>query len=423
MTADPPVTIEHVRIDDEERVGLRLVDGLIAAVGTNVAAEPGDHVIDGSGCVAIPGLVNGHTHAAMTLFRGFGDDLPLMQWLETKIWPAEARLTPDDVYWGTRLACLEMVRSGTTNFWDMYWHGPEVARAVIDAGMRATVASVFFDGADDAAGRAKRPEAIDALDALLAVTDTSPLVRAGLGPHAIYTVSGASLTWLAELAADRDLPVHIHLSETAAEVTDCVDAHGMRPAPYLDSLSLLGTTTVLAHGCWLDAAELHLVGERGATIVTNPVSNLKLANGRIFPFDAARERRIPLGLGTDGASSNNSLDLLQDVKTFALVQKHAVDDPAAVDADTALAVATGRSSPLLGGHDLVVGAPADVVLVRLDTPEIIPATGTSAVVYAATGAQVDTTIVAGRVLMEHRRCDDIEEILGQVRSRSDRLRG
>ncbi|HEX6310971.1 MAG TPA: amidohydrolase family protein, partial [Acidimicrobiia bacterium] len=347
---------------DGQRITLRAVDGKIAELGTEVEPHAGDERLAADGLALVPGLVNGHTHAAMTLFRGYGDDLPLMEWLETRIWPVEARLTAEDVYWGTRLACVEMIRSGTVRFWDMYWQPSAVARAVEDAGIRATVGAPLVDGLDPDRSEELRASARQGIDALAAV---GPRVTASLAPHAIYTVSEGSLRWIAEEAEARELPVHIHVSETREEVERCVAVHGVRPAAYLDRLGLLGHHSLLAHGVWFDAEELALVGERGATVVTNPVSNLKLAVGGVFRYDAARACGVPVGLGTDGPGSNNSLDLLQDVKVFALLQKHAAGDPAAVPAAEAWAVATGARAPLLGQTGrLAVGEPADFVLVR-----------------------------------------------------------
>ncbi len=388
--------VQDVALDGES-VGLRVEGGTIAALGPGVEAASGDEVLDGAGMALLPGLVNGHTHAAMTLFRGFGDDLPLMEWLEHRIWPVEAKLTADDVYWGTRLACVEMIRTGTVRFWDMYWHPAAVARAVEDAGLRATVALPLIDGLDEQRAATMRAEATTALDAL---EETGDQVGASLGPHAIYTVSEDSLRWVAEETAARGIPVQIHCSETEDEVQTCVAAHGARPAHYLDRLGVLTDRTVLAHGVWLDDDELALVGERGATVVTNPVSNLKLAVGGVFPYAKAREHGVAVGLGTDGAASNNSLDLFQDVKFLALTQKQEADDPAAMPATEAWAVVTGRRAPALGESGrLAVGEPADFLLVPTDLPELVPGELTANLVYAASGAVVDTTVVAGRVLM------------------------
>jgi 5-methylthioadenosine/S-adenosylhomocysteine deaminase len=279
----------------------------------------------------------------------------------------------------------------------MYWQPEAVARAVEDAGIRASVALPLVDGLDARKSDALRADAERSLDAL---ADTGPRVAATLGPHSIYLVSEKSLRWVAELSSDRDVPVHIHLTETEGEVRDCVAAHGVRPAEYLDRIGVLSPRAILAHGVWLDEDELALIAERGATIVTNPVSNLKLAVGDVFPYAKARARGIAVGLGTDGAASNNSLDLFQDMKHLALVQKHAERDPAAMPATEAWAVATGRRAPVLGQSGRVaVGEPADFLLVRSDAPELTPGDLVANLVYAAAGAVVDTTVVAGRVLM------------------------
>jgi 5-methylthioadenosine/S-adenosylhomocysteine deaminase len=405
---------------DGEVMGLRVEDGAIVELGPDLEAKHGDDLIDASGLLLCPPMVNGHTHAAMTLFRGFGDDMPLMDWLRTKIWPAEAKLEPDDVYWGTRLACVEMIRSGTTKFFDMYWHGGEVARAVVDSGVRAAVSTVMIDELDPAKGEGMRPQV---LESLAKVAEAGPLVTPSLGPHAIYTVSAESLAWLAELAAERGIPIQIHLSETEQEVGDCLDAHGRRPAAYLDELGFLSERTVLAHGVWLDQAELELIAERGATVVANPAANMKLAVGGVLPYPAAAAAGAAIGLGTDGVSSNSNLDSFEEVKLFALSQKHASGDPATLPAAEALAIARGLRSPVLAGTALAVGEPADFLLIRGSDPELSAGDPDADLVYAAGGGVVDTTVVAGRVLMRDREVAAAEEIVAEVHSRARRLTG
>jgi len=400
-------------------VGVRCKDGLIAAIGPDVEPAAADETLDGAGLALIPGLVNAHTHAAMTLFRGYADDLPLLEWLEQHIWPVEKRMDDEDVYWGTRLACVEMIRTGTTAFWDMYWHAHAAARAVEDAGVRAVTAAPLIDGADEAKSERACADADRSLAEIAAAG--GPLARAGLAPHAIYSVSERSLRWVAERAAELRVPVQIHLSETEQEVTDCVAEHGMRPAFLLDSVGLLGPQTVLAHGVWLDEAELDLIAERGATVATNPVANMKLAVGGIYPYLAARDRGVAMGLGTDGAGSNNSLDLLADAKAFALVQKHAADDPAAVTAAETLRLATGGLSELLGGGALDVGSPADFLLVRADAPELSLGSLAAGLVYAASGSVVDTTVVAGKVLMRGGVVEGADEVVARARERASGL--
>jgi len=402
---------------DGEPVGLRTQEKIIIEIGPGVRAQPGDDVIDAGGGILVGPLINGHTHAAMTLFRGYGDDLPLMRWLEEKIWPIERRLEPEDVYWGTRLACLEMIRSGTVRFWDMYWHAPAAARAVADAGMRATVAAPLIDV--DGRSEQMRAAALDTLDEL---ADAPDRIDAGLAPHAIYTVTEDSLRWIAKLAAERDIPVQIHLSETEQEVIDCLAAHGERPARYLDRVGLLSPRTVLAHGVWVDQDELELIAARGATVVTNPVANLKLAVGGVFPYPQARAAGVRVGLGTDGPGSNNSLDLFSDMKTFALVQKHAANDPAAIDAVETWEIATGQKAPALGAAPaLEAGQPADFLLLRAGAPELSFGELPAALVYAASGAVVETTVVGGQPLMRDGVIDGAEEVLVRALERARRL--
>jgi 5-methylthioadenosine/S-adenosylhomocysteine deaminase len=403
---------------DGELVGLRAANGLIAELGPSVRPHQGDEVIEAAGMPICPPLVNGHTHAAMTLFRGYGDDLPLMEWLRTKIWPAETKLEPEDVYWGTRLAAVEMIRSGTTRFFDMYWHGAEVGRAVADAGIRAVVSAVLIDGLDPARGEGLRAQALESLESLATF---GPEITPSLGPHAIYTVSRESLGWIAEVAAERQVPVHIHLAETESEVNDCVEANGTTPARYLDQLGLLGPRTLLAHGVWLEPAGLELIAEHGATVVTNPAANMKLAVGRAFPYTRAADAGVALGLGTDGVSSNSNLDMFEEVKLFALLQKHAGGDPSLLPAAEALAIARGRRSALIGGTPLDVGAPADFLLLRADDPVLSAGRLDGDLVYAASGSVVDTTVVAGRVLMRDRAVAGAEEIVAEVRARAARL--
>jgi 5-methylthioadenosine/S-adenosylhomocysteine deaminase len=405
---------------DGQVVGLRVEDGKIAELGADVEARAGDEVVDGSGLLLCPPMVNGHTHAAMTLFRGFGDDLPLMEWLRKRIWPAEAKLEPEDVYWGTRLACVEMIRAGTAKFLDMYWHGAESARAVRDSGMRAAISSVIIDQLDPAKGEELRPQVIEVLDQL---DESGPLIQPSLGPHAIYTVSPETLRWVAELAAERDIPLQIHLSETEQEVSDCVTVHGKRPAAYLDDLGFLGSRTALAHGVWLDDSELELVAEQRATVVANPAANMKLAVGGVLPYPAAARAGVALALGTDGVSSNSNLDSFEELKLFALSQKHASGDPSVLPAAEALAIARGLRSPLLAGAPLELGAPADFLLLRSSDPALSAGDLDADLVYAASGSVVDTTVVAGRVLMRDRRVPAADEIVAEVRERARRLTG
>ncbi|HXF30393.1 MAG TPA: amidohydrolase [Solirubrobacterales bacterium] len=402
---------------DGERVGLRCgEDGTIAALGPEVVAGQGEETLDAAGAILVPPLVNGHTHAAMTLFRGSGGDLPLMPWLEERIWPVEAKLEPEDVYWGARLACLEMIRSGTTRFWDMYWHPEATARAVADAGLRAAIGAPMFDQGRDP--KEAQEQARESLETLAA---TGGAVTAALAPHSIYMVSEGSLAFLAELSAETGAPVQIHLSETKPEVDDCIGEHGRRPAAYLDDLGLLSERAVLAHGVWLDDEELDLIAARGATVVSNPAANMKLAVGKVFDWPSARAAGVRVALGTDGAGSNDSLDLLADLKLFALAQRHAAADATAIAVDDAWAIATGAKAPLLGATPLAVGEAADFLLLDPTAPELAVGELTADLVYAADRTAVDTVVVAGRVLMRGGVQPERAEVVARAAERAARL--
>ena len=412
----PGLTVSRVLIDGEP-CSIRCADGRIAELGPDVRPEPGDDLMDGGGAPVVPPLVNGHTHAAMTLFRGTGGDLPLMRWLQERIWPVEARLEAEDVYWGARLACLEMARTGTARFWDMYWHPAETARAACDAGLRAVVGGPLIESGIDGGDLKDAAE-----ETVAAVADATGAITPSLAPHAIYTVGQESLRWIGERASADSLPIQIHLSETEEEVRDCLAAHGMRPAAYLDACGLLGKRTILAHGVWLDDSEMDLIAERGSTVVTNPAANMKLAVGAVFSYPRARRAGVAVGLGTDGAGSNDALDLLADLKLFALAQKHAAGDAEAITAAQAWEVATGAGAPALGGGGtLTAGAPADFLILRAGAHELVPGDLIEALVYAAGGSVVDSTIVAGRPVMRHGHVPDEEEILARAAERAGRL--
>lgn len=321
-----------------------------------------------------------------------------------------------------------MIRTGTARFWDMYWHPGATARAVEDAGLRATIGGPLFD----AAGSTEQMQET-ALASLDELAQSGPLVAASLAPHSIYTVSEGLLRWTAELSVQRSLPIQIHLSETEDEVNECLERHGLRPAAYLDRLGVLGERTVLGHGVWLDEAELDLIAERGCTVVANPVANMKLAVGGVLPYPAARRAGVRVGLGTDGAGSNDSLDMLADLKIFALSQRHASGDATVLPAAEAWRIATGGASPLLsrpqrklhGMHGksvaTAVGGPADFLLLDPDSPALGLGDLYTDLVYAASGSIVDTTVVAGRALMRGGVVDGAEEIVVRARERARRL--
>ena len=369
-------------------------------------------MIEAKGKNALPGLVKHHTHTPMVHLRGIGDDLALQPWLETKIWPQEAKLKPEDVYWGAKLACLEMVKTGTTTFLDMYFHMDQVGRAVKEMGLRAFLAEGVIDLGipSRAEEQFKAAEAANRKIEALRSSRITPV----LGPHAPYTVSEASLLRFREIADREGYRIHTHLSETKREVDDCVAQHGMRPAAYLDKIGFLAKDVVAAHGCWLDSREIEILARTGTKVAHCPTSNMKLAAGQAMPYAAMKEAGIVMGLGTDGAASNNSLDLFEAMKTAALLQKFAHNDPSVLPASEAFQLSTLGGARALGIDAGLIqpGRLADLILVDPRRPELTPRhDDTSNWVYAAHGNCVDTVICDGQVIMKGRRVKGEAEIL------------
>lgn len=394
--------------------------GVIRSIGPDAGREhrgDADVTIDASGTLAVPGFVNTHTHAAMTLLRGYADDMHLQQWLSEKIWPLEAHLTGDHVYWGTRLACLEMVRTGTVAFNDMYFFMEDAGRAAHEAGVRAVLSHgiITFGDEDKFAQEMKATENLAGFVRSLG----NPLITSAIGPHAPYTVPPNHLSLCAEYSRDEQVMLHTHLAETKQEVDDCQKAHGVSPAKLLDAAGCLTNRTVAAHGCWLSEDDCRLLGERGAHLAHNPVSNMKLATGRAMPYHWLKEAGVNVSIGTDGCSSNNNLSMLEEMKTAAICQKFFWNSDTLLPADEALSLATGCGAKALGyqGGVITTGMPADICLISLDHPSMIPLHNpVSNVVYAAESGAVETVICNGQVLM-HKSCiPDEEAILQGARS-------
>ena len=400
------------------------VDVCISREGFIIAAGPdagrtfrgeADSIIEGKGRVLLPGLVNTHTHAAMTLLRGYADDMPLQQWLSEKIWPLESHLTGDDVYWGTRLACLEMIKTGTTAFHDMYFFMEDAARGVEAAGMRAVLTYGFIDLFSEE----RREQEIRATERFVRHIKAleNPQIKASVGPHAVYTVSQEGLRWLAEYSREEGIGIHIHLSETEQEVGDAVKAWGMRPPGILDRCGILTPRTVAAHCCWLDQAECTLLGERGVSVAYNPASNMKLAVNRAMPYHWLREAGVNVSLGTDGCSSNNNLDMFEEMKTGALLQKFYWNSPTLLPATEMLAIATSGGARALGigSGTITPGTPADLILLDRHAPCNTPMHQIpSNAVYSCNGSAVTTVICQGRVLMLDRHIPGEEEVISRA---------
>ena len=350
----------------------------------------------------LPGLVNAHTHAGMTLMRGMADDLPLMRWLQEHIWPVESRWVGDEfVRDGTALAVAEMLRGGTTCFNDMYFYPGDAGRVAAAAGMRCVVGMIVIDfptvwaaGADEYLARAT--EVHDEFR-------SHPLVDTAFAPHAPYTVSDEPLERIRVLADELDVPVHIHLHETAAEVENATEKQGRRPFARLERLGLVSPRLVAVHMTNLDEAEIHRLAECGAHVVHCPESNLKLASG-FCPVARLLAAGVNVALGTDGAASNNDLDMIQEMRTASLVAKAVARDATAVPAHRAIAMATIAGARALGKDDtigsLVPGKAADVIAVDLGGIESQPVyDAASQVTFSASGRQVSDVWIAGRVVL------------------------
>jgi len=396
--------------DDARRVlhgDVFVEDGVVTHVGEVQGRKEADQTVDGRGQVLLPGLVNLHTHLAMTLLRGYGDDLPLEEWLSTRIWPAEDRIDADAMRAGVRLGLLEMVRGGTTSFLDMYWMEQDVlAPACREAGVRAWAGEGMVDF-QTPEGEPNRKVAL--VEAWLRSwsREKDPLVTPCPAPHATYTARGETFRECGRLSREYGVPMHTHCGETRKEVYDVAAKTGRRPLAELAHHGALGPRAVLAHCGWTTKAEVDAIAAAGAAVAHCPVSNLKLATGGVAPVPELQHAGVRVGLGTDGAASNNTLSMWETMKLAAILHKHHRWEATAVPAQRALDMATRDGADALHRGDLgriQPGATADLCLVDFRRPHLVPRHDTvSLLVYAASAADVSATIVGGRILMRDGR--------------------
>jgi 5-methylthioadenosine/S-adenosylhomocysteine deaminase len=387
---------------------VKIDEGKIVELGQNIVSSRNDETIDCRGKVMIPGIVNTHTHLAMTLLRGYADDLELKEWLEEKIWPLEKRLTADMVYSGALLGCLEMIRTGTTCFVDMYFFMERVADAVKESGLRGLLSHGIIDPPNKADKERDRKRTLALSQYIKRLGE--PRVRFIVGPHSPYTCDQDTLLWCKEIAEKEDTIVGIHVAETRGEQARSEENKKARVVDYLDRIGFLSDRVLAAHAVWLTKSEVKLLGKRGARVAHCPVSNMKLASGGVAPVPEMWEASVPVGLGTDGPASNNSLDMFETMKMCALIHKAYRWDPTIAPAQRVLDMATIDGAKCIGMEktigSLEPGKMADIVLVDLQDPNMIPvhngATIVSDLVYSANGNNVDTTIVNGNVLMANR---------------------
>lgn len=414
-------------MDEKNRVfpkgSIAIEEGKITAVGeVNV---PADEIIDASGKVVLPGLVNSHTHLPMTLLRGVADDMALIPWLREKIWPLERNLTPERVYAGALLGCLEMIKSGTTCFADQYFYMEEVARAVEESGIRG----VLSYGIIEFGNLARKESEIKAGESLVRNFHgkANGRVLTMFGPHAPYTCSKECLMEVKELAAKYKVGIHIHLSESEGDVRDTIAFQGGRPIRVLGEIGFLGPEVLAAHCVEVLEDEMELLQKSGVRVAHNPVSNLKLASG-IAPVKEFLERGIVVGMGTDGPASNNNLDMFEEMKVCALAAKIRERDPTVVSAQQTLRMATIGGAMAVGLGDEIgsieAGKKADIILVNTKKPHLTPTHNViSNLVYSGRGDDVITVIVDGRVLMKDRKVLTLneEEVLEKAQKAADEM--
>ncbi|HIC90917.1 MAG TPA: amidohydrolase [Syntrophaceae bacterium] len=384
---------------------------------TSVARD----TITAEGCLIMPGLINTHTHAPMSLFRGMADDLPLMKWLKDYIFPAEAKLTEDMVYWGTLLSCGEMILSGTTTFCDGYFLEDQVAKAVKDSGMRAVLAQGVIDlpapGIDDPKKNIKHLEKF-----IQTWKDTSALITPAAFCHSPYTCSENTLRDAKDITRRYNVPFLIHLSETEEEVHNLWKRYKKRATHYLRDLNVLDRDTLAVHCIWLDEDELDVLKEYEVKVSHNPESNMKLGCG-VAPVPEMLQRGIIVGLGSDGAASNNNLDMFQEMDTAAKLHKVTKMDPTVLDAKSVVEMATIKGAMALNLEGIIgsleKGKRADLIIIDMQKPHLTPCYNPySHIVYAAKCSDVRHVIIDGKVVMKDRKLltIDIEQVMGKVRA-------
>ncbi|NJD98691.1 N-ethylammeline chlorohydrolase [Thermococcus sp. LS1] len=394
----------------------------IVKVAKNIN-DAADTVIDAKGKVVSPGFVNLHTHSPMGLFRGLADDLPLMDWLQDHIWPKEAKLTREYTKVGAYLGALEMIKSGTTTFLDMYFFMDAVAEVTLESGLRGYLSYGMIDLGDPEKTEKEIKEALRTMEFIEGLD--SERVQFVFGPHAPYTCSLALLKEVRRLANEHGKMITIHVSETMAEIGQISERYGKSPVVLLDEIGFLERDVIIAHGVWLDSRDIQILARHGVTVAHNPASNMKLASG-VMPLQRLLNAGVNVGLGTDGSASNNNLDMLDEMKLAALLHKVHNLDPTVADAKTVFRMATVNGARALGLKAGIIkeGYLADIAIIDFDKPHLRPINNViSHLVYSANGNDVETTIVDGKILMldrevftldEEKILDDVEKVIEKL---------
>jgi 5-methylthioadenosine/S-adenosylhomocysteine deaminase len=408
------ILIDNVTIlcDDIKQGSIIVENDKIVEITNKIGSNDADEIINGENKILIPGLVNTHTHLSMTLLRGLADDLPLETWLNNYIWPTEANLDGEHCYAGAILACAEMIKSGTTTFNDMYFFMDDVAKAVDEAGLRGLLSHGMIDQGDEEKRKAEYKETMRIIDKCHNTAEGR--IKVAFGPHTPYTCSTELLKWVREKADKYHLKIHIHISETQNEVDQILKSYGTRPFEYLDEIEFLNPDVIAAHAVWLSDNEIDLIKDRDVKLSHNPTSNMKLASG-ISPVSKLVGEGICVSIGTDGAASNNNMDLLEEIKLASLLQKVNTGDPTVLPAEKVFKMATVDGATALGLENEIgtieVGKKADLVLLDMKAPHLTPHRNPiSHIVYSANGGDVNTVICNGEILMKDREIQTFEEV-------------
>jgi 5-methylthioadenosine/S-adenosylhomocysteine deaminase len=391
-------------MDEARRIlknfSIAITEGRIEEISQDIKGEA-DFVIDARNKIVMPGLINTHSHIAMTLLRGVADDLPLRKWLRDEIWPIESKLEEKHVYAGSLLGCLEMIKTGTTCFNDMYFFMDSIARSIRESGIRGVISHAMFGGEIEIK---KAKESIEKY--------SGGRIKVFFGPHSPYTCSEELLIKTKELAEEYNAGIHIHIAETEEEVEKSRKEKGKRPFEYLDSIGFLGKNVICAHSVWVSKKEIKIIKNRGVKISHNPISNAKIACG-IAPVPEYVQAGITVSLGTDGAASNNNLDMFEEMKACALIHKMNKKDASVLPAQKVLEFATINGAKALGMDEIgsiEVGKKADIILVGIDKPNLTPMTNpASHLVYAAKGSDVETVIIDGSIIMQDKNLRTLDE--------------
>ena len=390
------------------------IEKIMAAGDISDAMLTGDtEMADCSGMTALPGFVNMHTHAAMTLLRGVGEDVSFSEWID-RIWMEETKIDDEYIYWATKVACIEMLKTGTTTFYDQYWRVPAAERAVREMGMRAVLSYVHLDHYDRVKSRIQRKECMEVFEASKEWPEN---IGFAVAIHSVYSVSEDQIRWAVDFAREHGLRINVHLCETEQEVENCRAEHGIGPVKYLDSLGVLGPDVTAAHTLWVDDEDIGILAARKVNCVHNINSNLKLASGYRFRYNEMRDAGINLCMGTDGCASSNNLDLHEAMKTAALVQKAWRGDPAAMPLNEILSMATANGAAALGlnAGKIEEGRLADIIIVDTGSSFFLSnASFLANFIYSAHSDCIDSVICGGKFVMRHREVPGEKEILAEA---------